>query len=283
MRAAGRDGRHDPSPPQRGASRDDAAAVNRWVGLLAALFVPSHARASQTATATAVPSAALPDPQRDVVAVIGDSLSENAYLPHAERQSLGPQLREALTRRGVDPGAGGFMPAHPATLSGMSAPIADWPVRYSGQWVTTARRRLGARKLVERPARHRQRRRPSPRGSRARRGARSLTRARTAACADPCRSVGSATAGARRLRKGPGHRRGERRATPLDRLAAQPVLKQLGARIDSASVPPGLAILAGDDPQVRHRLGRFQRRFLPRWRRRAPPWCRVGRSSPRPA
>lgn len=116
------------------------AGVCAWAGRFAvalglATLTSLVAAPAALGTTHPAPVAARSDPGREVVAIVGDSLSENADLSDPARQALGPALRAALVQRGLDPGGAGFVPAHPATAPGPSTPSEGWRIAYTGRWL----------------------------------------------------------------------------------------------------------------------------------------------------
>jgi lysophospholipase L1-like esterase len=111
--------------------RARVAGVSVALALVATAWAEGDARAG----VRGAPPKAADDPRRAVVAVIGDSIAEGAYLPSPAEQALGPQLRGRLARAGIDPGGQGFVAAHPATLAPTREAPASWPIRYRGGWL----------------------------------------------------------------------------------------------------------------------------------------------------
>jgi lysophospholipase L1-like esterase len=74
-------------------------------------------------------------PRRSTVAIVGDSIVESGQVPSPDEHGLAAALRVEVARRHVDPGASGFVAAHPTELGPVLEPQAgrgDW--RYRGPW-----------------------------------------------------------------------------------------------------------------------------------------------------
>ncbi|HEY8583604.1 MAG TPA: GDSL-type esterase/lipase family protein [Capillimicrobium sp.] len=84
--------------------------------------------------------AAAPAAERVPVAIVGDSIVEASHPGLPEGDGLLPRLRAELARRGLDPGAGGFVASHPAQLAPvqLSAPPSG-PWDYEGAWAWLTR------------------------------------------------------------------------------------------------------------------------------------------------
>ena len=110
---------------------------------------PSVAAAGAAREPTPVGPGSVGEGERATVALLGDSLIEGGYLARPEFDAVGPQLRIALARAGIDPGGRGFLPAHVTSFVPVAPPGPLGPVRYTGSWTASSGTVPGALSVLE--------------------------------------------------------------------------------------------------------------------------------------